>query len=150
MVTKTVASLNDLYETDETAWLDGMAELIVEGRLNDLDFTHLAEYLADMAIRDRREVRSRLAVLMAHLLKWQHQSENRTGSWRSTITVQRQDLESLTESGTLRNHAEAILAKAYADGVEQAADETGLPAETFPAECPWTLEQLLSAEVLRD
>ena len=35
-----------------------------------------------------------------------------------------------------------------ADAVELAADETGLTEDSFPADCPWTLEQLLSPEVL--
>jgi ferredoxin-NADP reductase len=140
-----------LYETDETAWLDAMAELIREGRPDDVDFPHLAEYLEDMARRDRKEVKSRLRILLAHLLKWTHQPEKRSNSWRGTITTQRHELEDdLLTSGTLRNHAEAILPETYAQAVEQAVDETGLPDATFPPQCPWKLDQLLSAEVLGD
>jgi hypothetical protein len=43
-----------LYKQVETAWLDAMAGLAREGRLDDLDLPHLAEYLAHMARRDRR------------------------------------------------------------------------------------------------
>jgi hypothetical protein len=103
--------LRNLYETDETAWLETMADLIKQGRLQDLDYTHLGEYLEDMARRDRREVKSRLVTLLAHLLKW------------------------------------TILPQAYANAVKRAVVETGLPADTFPAECPYNLEQVLSAEV---
>jgi hypothetical protein len=148
MIRKITDSLADLYEADETAWLDAMAELIRDGRANDLDYPHLAEYLEDMARRDRREVKSRLTVLAAHVLKWLHQPKKRSRSWRHTIVVQRQELVDLLTSGTLRNHAEAVLEEAYADAIEQAAAETGLDDELFPAECPWTLEQLLSAEAL--
>ena len=49
-----------------------------------------------------------------------------------------------------RNHAEAVLVEAYADGVEQATAETGLSAETFPQQCPYTLDQLLSPDVLAE
>jgi hypothetical protein len=101
-----------------------------------------------MARSDRRKVESRLAILMTHILKWTYQSDKRTPSWRGTITAQRHQLARLVKSGVLRNHAESVLAETYADAVELAADETGLPEETFPAECPWTLEQLLGAEVL--
>jgi hypothetical protein len=148
VVQKSTKTLADLYLADETAWLDAMAELIRANRADELDYEHLAEYLEDMAIRDRREVKSRLAILMAHILKWNYQKEKRTSSWRGTITVQRQELADLTERGVLRNHAEQILAKAYADAVEQAASETGLPVETFPGECPWTFESVLSSSVL--
>src|SRR2546423_7111340 len=95
-----------LYEQDETAWLEAMAELIRLGRLDEVDYPNLAEYLADMARRDRREVESRLTTLIAHLLKWAHQPDSRSRSWRGTIIEQRQELEGLVGRGVLRNHAE--------------------------------------------
>jgi len=148
MTIKTLEPLADLYETDETAWLDAMAELIDTGNVNDLDLAHLAEFLAAMARRDRREIVSRLTILIAHVLKWHHQPENRSKSWRRTVVVQRQTLIAQLESKTLRNHAEASLAEAYANALELAAVETELEEATFPAICPWTLDQLLSPEVL--
>ncbi len=150
MVAKTPEPLTVLYEADETAWLDAMSELIAERRLEDLDYVHLGEYLKDMARSDRRKVESRLAILMMHILKWLHQENKRTPSWRRTISAQRMELARLFKSGALRKHAESVLAETYAEAVELAADETDLPEETFPGECPWTLEQLLSAEVLAD
>src|SRR5712692_4467544 len=131
-----------LYECDETAWLETMAELIRLGRLEEVDYPNLAEYLADMARRDRREVESRLTVLIAHTLKWAHQPDRRSGSWRATVIEQRQELEGLVSRGVLRTHAEAVLADTYRKAVERAAAETGLPAETFPVSCPYALDQL--------
>src|SRR5437660_339067 len=78
MVLKRTPSLPDLYEADETAWLETMARLIAAGRRDELDYTHLQEYLSDMANRDRRTVESRLTILMTHLLKCQFQPEKRT------------------------------------------------------------------------
>ena len=147
MIQHAAAALAQLYESDETAWLEAMADLIRQGRLGDLDYPHLGEYLTDMARRDRREVESRLATLLTHLLKWVHQPDHRSRSWRGTIVEQRQELARLATRGVLRNHAEAVLAEVYAEAVERAAAETGLPAESFPGECPYTLEQLLSPEV---
>jgi Domain of unknown function DUF29 len=141
---QTDVALTDLYELDETAWLDAMTELLRRGAFADLDYPHLQEYLADMARRDRREVESRLVVLIAHILKWVYQPEQRSRSWRGTIVEQRQELEGLVDRGVLRNHAEAILDSAYRKSVERAVAETDLPAETFPAECSYTLEQLLA------
>jgi hypothetical protein len=123
-----------------------MADLIQQGRCGELDYPHLSEYLSDMARRDRREVESRLATLLAHVLKWVHQPENRSRSWRSTIVEQRQELSRLVARGVLRNHAEAVLADAYAEAIERATADTGLAAESFPAACPYTLEQLLAPE----
>ena len=56
--------LADLYEADETAWLDAMAELIRRGDYSELDYEHLQEYLSDMSLRERRAVESRLEVLI--------------------------------------------------------------------------------------
>lgn len=139
-------SLSVLYEQDETAWLEAMAELVAERRYAELDHVHLSEYLTDMAKRDRREVFSRLVVLLTHLLKWTHQAEQRSGSWRGTIRAQRRELRQLLESGTLRSHALSVLADAYAEARKQASDETELGIEVFPEECPWDLEILLSEE----
>ena len=147
MVIRTLESLPALFETDETAWLDAMAETAREGRAEELDLPHLAEYLCDMALRDRREVESRLVVLLAHLLKWSHQPALRSRSWRSTVIEQRQELNRLAGRGVLRNHADAVLAEVYAEAVERAAAETGLAAGDFPAECPYSLDQLLAIEL---
>lgn len=146
MTTVQALSRGELYEHDETAWLETMAELIRLGRLDEIDYPNLAEYLADMARRDRREVENRLTVLIVHALKWAYQLDRRSGSWKATIIEQRQELEGLVSRGALRNHAEAVLADAYYKAIERTAAETALPAETFPAGCPYTLDQLLSAE----
>src|SRR3954465_2883620 len=105
MIQQAVATLAELYETDETAWLDTMAELIQQGRWSDLDYPHLQEYLTDMARRDRREVESRLTVLIAHVLKWVYQPDHRPRSGRATVVEQRQELTHLAGSGVLRKHA---------------------------------------------
>ena len=136
-------ALSVLYEQDETAWLEVMATLAAEGRYAELDGPNLAEYLADMAKRDRREVFSRLIVLLTHLLKWDHQPDQRGGSWRGTIREQRRELRQLLESGTLRNHAATVLHDAYAEARRQAADETELDIGVFPVENPWDLDEAL-------
>jgi hypothetical protein len=137
----------DLYESDETAWLEESSRLIRAGHFDALDYENLASYLEEMAMRDRREVNSRLRVLMAHLLKWQYQSEKRSRSWTLTIINQRFELESLVESGTLRQQARDAVSKIYPSAVKLAAAQTKLPPSTFPAECPFTFDQILTEEL---
>ncbi len=144
MATVEALELSTLYEHDETAWLEAMSALAASGRYAEMDYRHLSEYLADMAKRDRREVFSQLVVLLSHLLKWEHQPQGRCGSWRGTIREQRRELRQLLESGTLRNHAEAVLADAYAEARRQAADETELSLDAFPIEDTRSLEALLA------
>ncbi|WP_169977674.1 DUF29 domain-containing protein [Tautonia rosea] len=146
MSNQMAGALPSLYHEDETAWLETMAQLVAEGRFDELDCAHLSEYLSDMARRDRREVYSRLVVLLTHLLKWEHQPEKRSGSWRGTILTQRRELRLLLESGTLRNHAIASLAEAYQDAREQAAAETELPIDTFPFPCVYTVDELIARD----
>jgi hypothetical protein len=134
-------ALAELYEQDETAWLETMAQLIARGRFAELDCDHLSQYLSDMANRDRREVYSRLVVLMSHLLKWEHRPERRGGSWRGTIREQRRELRQLLESGTLRNHADAVFAEAYVDARLQAVDEMEVSADALPPAPPWSIHQ---------
>lgn len=147
MVQRTPQALASLYETDETAWLEQMAALVRAGQWHELDSVHLAEYLSDMAKRDRREVRSRLTVLLAHLLKWEHQPDQRSNSWRGTIEHQRQELLEILTSQVLRSHATDILPRAYANAIRQAAAETGLDVGVFPAVLSWTMEQILSEDL---
>ena len=143
MITTAAVALDLLFEQDETAWLEAMAALARQNRPAEMDFPHLGEYLTDMAKRDRREVVSRLIVLMTHLLKWEHQPDQRAGSWRGTIRAQRRELRQLLESGTLRNHAEAVLDATYEEARLQAADESELAADRFPTKRPWGLDDLL-------
>ncbi len=135
-----------LYEQDETAWLEQTADLVAQRRFDEIDRQHLWEYLSDMARRDKREVFSRLVSLLAHLLKWEYQPEQRSNSWRGTILEQRRELRQLLESGTLRRHAGEVLPRAYQEAVEQAAAETGLAEGTFPPEQSLSLEETLGPE----
>lgn len=75
-----VDALPELYEADETAWLDTMAELIAAGKAEQLDYVHLQEFLTDLANRDRREVVGRLRFFLALLLKWTNQAKERSGT----------------------------------------------------------------------
>jgi hypothetical protein len=142
-VTPTLASL---YHEDETAWLEMMAQLLLERRFDELDHEHLAEFLRDMSRRDKREVLSRLTTLLVHLLKWDYQPERQSSSWQSAILHQREELGDLLESRTLWNYAEEVLPKAYRRAVREAALETGLDQTTFPAKCTMSLEALIAAD----
>ena len=137
-------TLSELYEKDETAWLDAMAELATHGRIEAFDLPNLHDYLTSMAKRDRKEVFNRLVQLMMHLLKWQYQPEKRSGSWRASIRYQRDELNWDCNAGTLRNYADSILVLAYEKARIEAALETGLPMEAFPAQLGLTLDDLLA------
>ncbi len=148
MVTPTKQSLTELYETDETAWLDAMATLIRAGRFDEIDCVHLAEFLDDNAQRDRWEIYCIMADFLAGLLVWKHHCDKVTPTRRGEILGKHFDLENWLDTPALRKHAEAILHDTYKDAVERASAEADVAPASFPPACPWTVVQLLSEEVL--
>ena len=144
MIARPTETLSELYEKDETAWLDAMAELVQFGQREALDLPNLHDYLTSMANRDRKEVFHRLVQLMMHLLKWHYQPEKRSASWRASIRFQREELNWDCNSGTLNNYAKSILTLAYKKARIEAAVETGLPMEAFPDQLGMTFDELLA------
>lgn len=68
-----MSSLTKLYEVDYYTWAKQHVELLQKGDFLAMDIEHLIEELDSMARSDKRELESRLTVLIAHLLKWQYQ-----------------------------------------------------------------------------
>ena len=136
----------DLYSEDFYTWTQTTAALIRAGKWTDIDPESLAEEVESLGARDLREMRRRFKRLLTPLLKWQYQpSRRQTGhSWRTTIRNQREELAALFEqSRTLANQAADAMQRSYRGARLDAADQTRLPLTTFPATCPWTLEQVL-------
>ncbi|WP_288582880.1 DUF29 domain-containing protein [uncultured Methylobacterium sp.] len=131
-------------ETDYFLWTQGQAALIRAGRWAALDREALAEEIADLGGSQKSEIRSRLTVLLHHLLEWEFQPQRRKYGWRATIVEQRVSLDDVvTMSPSLRAWPAEVLDKAYRLARVRAADETGLPNRSFPPDCPYTLSQIL-------
>jgi len=138
---------SSLYDRDFYAWSKKQAALLRAGKLQQADIEHIAEEIESMGKTEKRELISRLTVLLLHLLKWRFQPGKRAASWEASVKVQRNRLiDHLDDNPSLRPLAPAALATAYRDAVIEAVAETGLPGPMFPETCPWTLEQILSAE----
>jgi hypothetical protein len=136
---------NSTYERDFYQWTQDQADLLRNGRFSALDVDHLVEELESMGARERRELKNRLKVLIAHLLKWQYQQHLRSRSWRATIKEQRLSLQDLLDDSlTLRTTLDEQLTKAYRLGRLLAIKETNLEEDTFPEVCPFALEEVLS------
>jgi hypothetical protein len=80
------------YDQDFYAWLMRNANLIRQGRFAEVDALQVAEELESMGKRDKRELMSRLKILLMHLLKWSFQPDKRSRSWESTIDEQREQI----------------------------------------------------------
>lgn len=133
------------YHQDFYAWLLENAQFMRDGTLDKIDVPHLIEELEAMAKSERRELLSRLAVLLMHLLKWQYQPDKITRSWKNTIITQRIEIaELLEDSPSLKAQMSANLQAAYNKAKIKAEDETGIDQQHFPKECPFALEQILA------
>ena len=135
-----------LYDQDFYAWSREQAELLRAGELGQADIEHIAEEIESMGRTEKRELISRLEVLLLHLLKWRYQPGKRGPSWEASIRVQRYSVDDhLDDNPSLKPLLPQALASAYRKAALEAVAETGLPGSTFPADCPWTVAEVLDA-----
>ena len=137
------------YDHDFFAWTQEQAQLLRSGQLAQVDIENVAEELESMGRGDKREIESRLEILLMHLLKWQVQVKLRSPGWSGTIREQRRRIgRLLRESPSLRPVVGQLIPEAYAEAREKASQETGLSDAMFPAASPFTPEQVLAKDFL--
>jgi hypothetical protein len=137
------------YDTDFYSWALHSAELLRHGKFSEIDIENIAEEIESMGKSDKRELISRFAILLSHLLKWQYQPERRGNSWKHTIKNQRFEVEELLkDSPSLNYELEKQLEYAYEKALNIAIEETGLSENTFPKLCPFSLQQSLNNDFL--
>lgn len=140
-----------LYDTDYVAWLDEQVHHLRAGRLAALDVENVAEELEGLMKTERRELRSRLEVLILHLLKWDHQPEQRSNRWRATVAEQRRRIRDLLlDSPSLSQEVGPIYQAVYQDAVQQAAVEMLLSARVFSSDLPCSVEQIFQRALPAD
>lgn len=134
------------YENDVVAWANQQAWFIRNKRFDLLDLEHIAEEIEDVGRSEQRELASRMAVLLQHLLKWQYQPARQGTSWQLTIKNQRERLQQrLKKTPSLKkclNDAD-WWADAWYDARYESEKETQIDFDKFPERCPWTAEQVL-------
>ncbi len=133
------------YAKDFNLWIENTIGLLKAKDFAALDIENLIDELESMSKRDKREILSRLDVILMHLLKWQYQFSNRSASWESSIQNNRKEIGRVIEdSPSLGDYPSGVLDKAYQSARKDAARETRLPLETFPIHCPFTSEEVLN------
>jgi hypothetical protein len=147
MATRLRSRAKELHDEDFYAWAGSQAQLLREGRFDELDLENLIEEVEDLGGALKRSVQKRAITIMLHLLKLQHSpaDDPRLG-WRETVRTQRtrlridltpnlrrvlaDDLSDLYDRA--RNDAEASL-RDYGEDAE---------ADALPDACPFTLDQI--------
>jgi hypothetical protein len=140
-----------LYDRDFYAWATEQAALLRAGDLSAADIEHIAEEIDSMGRSEKRELVSRLTVLLTHLLKWRYQPALRGKSWRLSIEEQRDKLSyHLRDDPSLKAKLDEAGADAYHFVLVEAERETDLPRSTFPTACPWAVAQIMDADFWPD
>ena len=119
--------------------------MIRAGQFSALDLENIAEEIADVGKSEQRELASRMAVLLAHLIKWRHQPSFQSTSWQTTIRVQRDAIiRRLQKTPSLKAALDDSdwQSDDWGDAVAQATNETGISG--FPVNCPWPMSKVIS------
>lgn len=142
---KQIHQSKSLYESDFYAWTQQQVNLLLHQQWSQLDVVNLVEEISSLGRRERQELRNRLAVLLGHLLKWEYQPDKRSRSWLATIRIQRRELiKLLSENPSLQSYLEEALIEAYQNARDLASAETNLPFSTFPDNCLYLYEEVVS------
>lgn len=138
--------MTTLYEQDFALWSEQMADLIANGRFDELDITNLVEELRDLSKRERDRLLSSLRLIIHHLLKWDYQPDRRSRSWANTIGRERDNIGLyLEDSPSLKGYLNhESLQKIYRVARSDAMRETGLD---FPKICPYSIKTVLERSI---
>ncbi|NEP47927.1 MAG: DUF29 domain-containing protein [Moorea sp. SIO3C2] len=137
------------YTKDFHSWTQQTAQLLREGRWQEIDLENLIEEVEDLGKSERRGITSQLIRLLLHLLKWQYQHQRRSDSWLDSITDARTQIElGIEDSPSLRSYPAQQLEQSYQRARRKAAQQTGMPVSVFPEACPYSLELTLDQDWL--
>ncbi len=151
MIAKLDIDQQKLYDKDYLKWIKTTVEKLQAGDYSNIDWENLIAEIEDMGRSERRSLESNLVIVIMHLLKWEFQPDQRSGSWKSSIAEHRRRIrKSLQDSPSLKPYLEEVFSECYSDAVEQASAETGLSIETFPQLCVYTSAEVLDSNFLPD
>ena len=140
-----------LYDEDFYAWTQEQAKFIKTGALDKLDIANLVEEVESMGASQKRELESRLIVILIHLLKWKYQPVMRSNSWLGSLVENRSELEILLAQNPSLTNTKVLqekLTEAYRHAIKKTVVETGLTKSAFPELCEWTIKQVLDDDFL--
>ncbi len=131
------------HKTDLYGWAKHQATLLREGRVSELEMVSLAEEIEEVGSSQYDKLESALRVLLIHMLKWDYQRDRRSRSWPLTIREQRQRVSRvLQRNPSLQPEQPVAVAAAWDDARLGAARETDLPLTAFPADLPYSWQDM--------
>ena len=143
--------MSALYQSDFFGWCSDQYDALSSGKIEKLDLENLAEEIRSLGNRERWELINNLAILFAHLLKWEYQPDYRSRSWEDTI-IEHQDRarDFLDVNPSLKSSITYCCEKAYHYAKRKASKETMLPITTFPEKMRFSFEWALNFKDFRN
>ncbi|MCL1467290.1 DUF29 domain-containing protein [Argonema galeatum] len=144
-----VRDLKNLYDIDDSQWLEETVKLIKNRQFKELDLENLIEELEDLGREKRNAVASLLEQVIRHLLLlqyWTSESDYNEVHWQEEIYTFRIQLRRRLTTN-LRNYLDSELDSIYKDALGFVKIKTQ-NFVSFPPECPYSLDQLLDIEWL--
>jgi hypothetical protein len=139
-----LTNLKQLYEVDDSLWLEETIELLKNRQFEQLDLENLIEELEDLGSEKKNAVESLLEQIIRHLLLlqyWTNEVRYNGNHWRAELRGFRSQIRRKLTTN-LRNYLLKKLDIIYKDALGYVQEKTGFTVN-FPQECPYTLEQLL-------
>lgn len=139
---------NSLYEQDILLWSEDTVAKLKARDFEHLDLEHLIEEVEALGISQKKEMTSRLIVLLEHLLKRLYvNSTDDYNGWERTIRTQQGELEVLLDAvPSLSNRWELSFDKAWQIALKNVRKE--YPQISFPAE--WNDDRSIDSMLNRD
>ena len=126
-----------LYEEDILLWVEDTVAKLKAGDFKHLDLENLIEEVESLGISQHKELLSRLAVILAHILKrvYVHSPYDYNG-WERTISTQRIHLQVLLKKvPSLKTHWDSSLEDAWEIALKTVQGD--YPAVEFPDRFPY-------------
>ena len=139
-------NLKQLYEIDDNLWLEETVKLLKEKKFAELDLENLIEELDDSARERKHQVKSLLKQIIIHLLLleyWHSEREKNYRHWQSEIINFRDQINDRMTTN-FYNYLQENLSQIYYKARKYVMAKSGI--DTFPQECPYSLEQLLDED----
>jgi hypothetical protein len=136
------------HEDDLYSWVQEQVGLLRSGRVDALDLDNIAEELSDVGAEQYDKLESAVTVLIAHLLKWDHQPERRSRSWALTIEEQRLRIaKQLRKNPSLKARLAEALEDGFRLGRVKAAREMKRELKSLPSLCPYAWDTIMDRDV---
>ncbi|MDJ0600999.1 MAG: DUF29 domain-containing protein [Crocosphaera sp.] len=134
--------MKKLYDIDFNLWSQQQAQLLREGKFNELDIEHLIEEVEDLGKSEYKTCRSYTILIIIHLLcinYWEAEKEYNENHWKREVynfrILLKKNLSTSIKNKLIENWQEI-----YQEAAQDFKEKANL---TAPENCPFVIEDIL-------